>query len=67
LTLDKIRTSYIYIYIYIYINKDRIPSTKSTRNVDAKVNTQKENQGHQNNSNEMEDVMLKGHPMPQTN
>jgi hypothetical protein len=36
------------------------------RHVDANVNTnQKENQDHQNNSNEVEDVMLKGHPMPQ--
>jgi hypothetical protein len=53
--------------VCIYIYKDGNPSTKSTRHVDAKVNTQKENQGHQNNSNEMEDIMLKGHPMPQTN
>jgi hypothetical protein len=30
-----------------------------------KLNTQKENQGHQNNSNKMEGVMLKGHYMPQ--
>jgi hypothetical protein len=35
--------------------------------VDAKVNTQKENQSHQNSSNEVEDIMLKGHPMPQIN
>ncbi len=53
------------IYIYIYINKDENPSTKSTRHVDANVNTQKDNQGHQNNSNLVKDVMLKGHPMPQ--
>jgi len=33
--------------------------------VDANVNTQKENQDHQNNSNEVKDVMLKGHPIPQ--
>jgi hypothetical protein len=51
----------------IYIDKDGNPSTKSIRHVDAKVNTQKENQGHQNNSNEVEDVMLKGHPMSQIN
>jgi hypothetical protein len=28
--------------IYIYINKDGNPSTKSTRHVDANVNTRKE-------------------------
>jgi hypothetical protein len=33
---------YIYIYIYIYINKDGNPSTKSTRHVDANVNTVEE-------------------------
>ncbi len=47
------------------INKDGNPSTKSTRHVDANVSTQKENQEHQNNSNQVEDLMLKGHPMPQ--
>jgi hypothetical protein len=31
---------------------------KSTKNVDANVNTQKENQDNQNRSNEVEDVML---------
>ncbi len=51
--------------MYIYINKDENPSTKSIMHVDANVNTQKENLDHQNNNNEMEDVMLKGHPMPQ--
>jgi hypothetical protein len=45
---------------YIYINKDGNPSTKSTRHVEANVNTWKENQDHQNNSNEVEDAMLKG-------
>jgi hypothetical protein len=49
----------------MYINKDGNPSTKSTRHVDANVNTQKRNQKHQNNSNEVEHVMLNGHPMPQ--
>jgi hypothetical protein len=49
----------------IYINKDGNPSTKSTRHVNAKVNTQKENQGHQNSNNKVEGVMLKGYPMPQ--
>jgi hypothetical protein len=52
----------------MYIHTDGNPSTKSTRHVNANVNIQKENQDHQNNqndSNEVEDVMLKGHPMPQ--
>jgi hypothetical protein len=49
------------------INKDGIPSTKSTKHIDANVNTWKENQDHQNNSDEVEDVMLKGHLMPQIN
>jgi len=52
---------------YIYINKDGNPSTKSTRHVDANVNKQKKNQNHQNSSNEVENVMLKRHPIPQIN
>jgi hypothetical protein len=51
--------------MYIYINKYGSPFTKSTRHVNANVNTRKENQDYQNNSNEFEDVMLKGHSMPQ--
>jgi hypothetical protein len=51
--------------IYIYINKDGNPSTKNTKHVEENVNTRKENQDHQNSSNEVEDVMLKGHPLPQ--
>jgi hypothetical protein len=51
--------------LYLYINKDGNPSTKSKRHVDVNVNKLKENQDHQNNSNEVEDIMLKGHPMPQ--
>ncbi len=51
----------------LYINKDGNPSTKSTNHIDANVNTWKENQDHQNNSNEVEDIMLKGPPMPQIN
>jgi hypothetical protein len=51
----------------IYINEDGNPSTKSTRHVNANVNTRKENQDHQNSSNEVEDIMLKGHPMRQIN
>jgi hypothetical protein len=47
------------------INNYGNPSTKSTRHAKANVNTRKENQDHQNNNNEMEDVMLKGHPLPQ--
>jgi hypothetical protein len=42
--------------VYIYINKDGNPSTKSTRHVDANVDTQKKNQDHQNSSSEEEDV-----------
>jgi hypothetical protein len=34
--------------MYIYINKDGNPSTKSTRHVEANVNTRKGNQDHQN-------------------
>jgi len=51
------------VTLYIYIYKDGNPSTKSTRHVEANINTQKENQDHQNNSNEVKDVMLKGHPL----
>jgi hypothetical protein len=32
--------------------------------IEANINTRNENQDNQNNSNEMEDVMLKGHPLP---
>jgi hypothetical protein len=49
----------------IFINKDENPFTKSTRHVDANVNTWKKNQDHQNSSNEVKGVMLKGHPKPQ--
>jgi hypothetical protein len=51
--------------LYMYIDKDGNPSTKSTRHVKANVNTCKENKDHQNNSNEVEDIMLKGDPLPQ--
>jgi len=40
----------------MYINKDGNPSTKTPRHVDANVDTQNENQDHQNSSNEVEDV-----------
>jgi hypothetical protein len=46
------------------MNKDGNPSTKCTRHADVNANTQKENQDHQNSDNEVENVMLKGHPMP---
>jgi DNA replication protein DnaD len=51
----------------IYIFKDGNPFTKSTKHVEANVNTQKENQNNQNNTNEVNDLMLKGHPLPQIN
>ncbi len=51
--------------MYIYINKDENPSSKTTRHVNAKVNPWKGNQNHQNSSNEVEDTMLRGHPIPQ--
>jgi hypothetical protein len=40
---------------------------KSTRHVKANVNPRNENQDNQNISNEVEDIMLKGHPLPQIN
>jgi hypothetical protein len=40
---------------------------KNTKHVKANVNTEKENQNHQNHSNEMENVMLKMHLLPQIN
>jgi hypothetical protein len=46
-------------------NLDGNPCTKSTRHVEANVNTREEDQDNQNSSNEVEDVMLKGHPLPQ--
>ncbi len=63
--LPKKWSEFLFSSLYIFINKDGNSSTKCTRHVDANVNTQKENQNHQNSTNEMEDVMLKGHPMPQ--
>jgi hypothetical protein len=33
--------------------------------VDASLNTLKENQNNQNSNNEVEDLMLKGHPLSQ--
>jgi len=44
---------------------DENPSIKNTKHVKINVNTQKENQGHQNSSNEMEDEVLKMHPLQQ--
>jgi hypothetical protein len=53
------------VCIYIYVYRDENPSTKSTRRVEANLNTLKENQNNQNSSNEEEDLMLKGHPPSQ--
>jgi hypothetical protein len=50
------------VCIYIYINKDGNPSTKSTKHVDANVDTLKENQNNQNSSNDLENLMLKSFP-----
>jgi hypothetical protein len=47
------------------MNMDGNPSTKNTRHVKTNVNTRKENQDHQKSSHEMENIMLKGHPLPQ--
>jgi hypothetical protein len=38
---------------------------QKVQGIAANINTRKENQDHQNNSNGMEDVMLKGHPLSQ--
>jgi hypothetical protein len=51
--------------LYINIIEDENPFTKSTRHVKANVNAQKENQNNQINNNEVEDLMLKGHSLPQ--
>jgi hypothetical protein len=50
--------------LFIYKNKDGNPSTKNTRDVEVNVNTRKENQDHQNNSNVVEDIMPEGHLLP---
>jgi hypothetical protein len=48
------------------MKKDGNPSTKSTRYVDENVNTLKETKTVKRVScNEVEDMMLKGHPIPQ--
>jgi hypothetical protein len=51
----------------MYINKDGNPSTKNIRHDEANVNTQEENQNNQNSNNEIKDLMLEGHPLPQPN
>jgi hypothetical protein len=51
------------VCVYIYRNEN--PSTKSTRRVEANLNTLKENQNNQNSTNEVENLMLKGHHLPQ--
>jgi len=60
-TLSCVMDWNINMYIYIYINKDENPSSKSTRHVNANVNTWKENQDHQNSN---KDLMLGGQPVP---
>ncbi len=48
------------------MNKDGNSSTKSTRHVDANVNTRNETKTVKTvSSNEVEDEMLKGHPISQ--
>jgi hypothetical protein len=48
------------------MNKDGNPSTKGTRHVDENVNTPKETKIVKTvSNNEVEDIMLKGHPIPQ--
>jgi hypothetical protein len=37
------------------------------RHVETNVNTQEKNQNNQNSSNEVEDLMLEGHPLSQIN
>jgi len=44
--------------VYIQTRLEIHPQ-KSTRHVKANVNTQKENQDHQKNNNEVEDIVLK--------
>jgi len=51
--------------LYVNIIEDGNPFTKSTRRVKANVNARKENQNNQTSSNEIEDLMLKEHPLPQ--
>jgi hypothetical protein len=67
LYIETSHNTFITNKINIYINKDRNPSTKGTRYVKANVNTQQENQDNQNISNEVENEMLKGLPLPQIN
>jgi len=52
-------------HTYTHTYKDGNPSIISIKHVEANVNTWEENQNNQNNSNEVEDLMLKGHPLPQ--
>jgi hypothetical protein len=50
------------VFIYIYTNKDENPSTKSTKHVEANVDTLRENQNNQKSSNDLENLMLKSFP-----
>lgn len=45
------------LYIYIYTRMEIHPQ-KSTRHVEANVNTRKENQGNQRSRNEVEDRVI---------
>jgi len=49
----------------VYINKDGNPFTISIRHVKANINTREENQNNKNSPNEVEDIMLTGHALPQ--
>ncbi len=49
------------------LTKMEIHPQKNIRHVKANVNPRNENQDNQNISNEVEDIMLKGHPLPQIN
>jgi hypothetical protein len=53
------------LYIYIYIIKDRNLSTISTRHVETNVNTQEKTKAIKIVAKKIEDLMLKGHPLPQ--
>jgi hypothetical protein len=54
--------SYYWVFIVMGFLKGRRGAAKGKH-----VFTPKENQNHQNSSNEVEDRMLKGHPMSQIN
>jgi hypothetical protein len=51
--------------LYICINKDGNPSQKVEGMSKHNVDTLKENQNNHHISNEVKDIMRKGHPLPQ--